>query len=271
MNLLDPTFRDAGATVPCLSIPTFVRVIGEGPPVVVVHGGPGFSHDHLVAPLRPLAVRRSLVFYDQPGCGRSGGSPEALTPGLVADHLRALLRSFAQPFGLLAHSWGCLVAIEATGGSDESAPKPREGLFVTPAAPTRDGWDASVGRLLARVPPDVVQDFMTKLAAGADVSFDPLLPFYCSKPVAATDAVLAVRGATYLACVDRLGPFDLRAAARRLLPAIDVTVGRDDFTPPEAWRDLAAVARRSTTLDTGHFPFWEDPVGFARVLAQAFA
>jgi pimeloyl-ACP methyl ester carboxylesterase len=38
--------------------------------LIVLHGGPGLSHDYLI-PLADLAPTRPVVFYDQIGSGRS--------------------------------------------------------------------------------------------------------------------------------------------------------------------------------------------------------
>ncbi len=47
------------------------RTIGEGGiPLLALHGGPGMPHDY-IATLADLADRRTVVFYDQLGCGRS--------------------------------------------------------------------------------------------------------------------------------------------------------------------------------------------------------
>ncbi|KWT76810.1 proline iminopeptidase-family hydrolase [Candidatus Magnetominusculus xianensis] len=42
-------------------------------PLIVVHGGPGFSHDYL-EPLNGLADERPVIFYDQTDCGNSSKS-----------------------------------------------------------------------------------------------------------------------------------------------------------------------------------------------------
>ncbi|HQQ11949.1 MAG TPA: hypothetical protein PK855_02240, partial [Bacteroidales bacterium] len=39
-------------------------------PLIIVHGGPGASHDYLLN-LGELANGRPVVFYDQLGCGNS--------------------------------------------------------------------------------------------------------------------------------------------------------------------------------------------------------
>lgn len=43
---------------------------GDLPPLLVVHGGPGFTHNYLT-PLEDLADRRRVIFWDQLGCGKS--------------------------------------------------------------------------------------------------------------------------------------------------------------------------------------------------------
>ena len=49
----------------------FVRRVGQGPPTVVLHGGPGAHHDYLLPGFDALADGRELIYYDQRGGGRS--------------------------------------------------------------------------------------------------------------------------------------------------------------------------------------------------------
>ena len=41
----------------------FVKTMGAGPPVVLMHGGPGLDHTTLLG-LAPLARYYQLIFYD---------------------------------------------------------------------------------------------------------------------------------------------------------------------------------------------------------------
>ena len=44
---------------------------GKGPPLVVVHGGPGADHTYFLPWLLPLARTHRLIFIDERGSGRS--------------------------------------------------------------------------------------------------------------------------------------------------------------------------------------------------------
>jgi proline iminopeptidase len=48
----------------------YYEVHGDGLPVILLNGGPGFSHEYL-EPLQALADRYKLVFFDQRGTGDS--------------------------------------------------------------------------------------------------------------------------------------------------------------------------------------------------------
>src|SRR5215472_3436334 len=45
--------------------------MGHGSPLLVVHGGPGASHEYFLPWLLALARTNRLIFIDERGCGRS--------------------------------------------------------------------------------------------------------------------------------------------------------------------------------------------------------
>jgi proline iminopeptidase len=59
------------ATRAVRGVTLFERRVGLGPPVVVLHGGPGAHHDYLLPGFDRIATGRTLVYYDQRGGGRS--------------------------------------------------------------------------------------------------------------------------------------------------------------------------------------------------------
>jgi proline iminopeptidase len=91
----------------------FVKVVGQGYPMVLMHGGPALDHTTLL-PLEPLADQFTLIFYDHRCNGRSEGAEvtsmtwENLTAD--ADALRRTL-GFEQ-WLVLGHSFGGNVALE---------------------------------------------------------------------------------------------------------------------------------------------------------------
>jgi pimeloyl-ACP methyl ester carboxylesterase len=63
----------------------------ERPPLVAVHGGPGWDHINMKAGLAPLAEHCQIIYYDQRGHGRSSySSPGSWNLRTWADDLRRL-------------------------------------------------------------------------------------------------------------------------------------------------------------------------------------
>jgi proline iminopeptidase len=59
-------------TMPIRGVSLFVEVVGRGPPLLLMHGGPGADHWSML-PFRRLADRFTLVFYDHRGTGAPRG------------------------------------------------------------------------------------------------------------------------------------------------------------------------------------------------------
>jgi proline iminopeptidase len=93
----------------------FVRWVGSGPPIVVLHGGPGLSHDYLAPQLiELLASEYQLIFYDQRASGRSSGVQDTtrLHIAQFVEDLEQLRRGLGlERLNLLGHSFGGLLAM----------------------------------------------------------------------------------------------------------------------------------------------------------------
>ena len=74
----------------------FCREVGDGPPIVAVHGGPDFDHCYFLPELDRLADAFRLVYYDQRGRGRSaaGVRPEDVTLRSEIEDLDRVRRRF---------------------------------------------------------------------------------------------------------------------------------------------------------------------------------
>lgn len=101
-----PTMSIRGASL-------FVEVVGNGDPLVLMHGGPGLDHVSLT-PFRELADRHSVVLYDHRCNGRSTGAPvESMTFDNLAADADALREALGfERWAVLGHSFGGHVALE---------------------------------------------------------------------------------------------------------------------------------------------------------------
>jgi proline iminopeptidase len=90
----------------------YVKSVGHGPPLVVVHGGPGASHDYLLPNLYRLATSYRLLFIDERGSGRSPRLEDAkqYTVEKMADDVEAVRAALhLGKIALLGHSYGGVV------------------------------------------------------------------------------------------------------------------------------------------------------------------
>jgi proline iminopeptidase len=86
---------------------------GHGSPLVVLHGGPGASHDYLLPWLLPLARSNQLVFIDERGSGRSERVPDLhqYTVENMVEDLEAVRTGLGlDKISLLGHSYGGVLA-----------------------------------------------------------------------------------------------------------------------------------------------------------------
>jgi proline iminopeptidase len=86
---------------------------GQGPPLVVVHGGPGADHTYFLPYLLPLARRHRLIFIDERGSGRSQRLQDTsrYTVEAMADDVKDLRVALKLgKISLLGHSYGGALA-----------------------------------------------------------------------------------------------------------------------------------------------------------------
>lgn len=101
------------STIPIRDVSLFVKVMGQGYPLLLMHGGPGLDYTSLL-PLVPLADQFTLIFYDHRCNGRSDG---AEISSMTFDNLTADADALRQSLGfdqwtVLGHSFGGNVALE---------------------------------------------------------------------------------------------------------------------------------------------------------------
>src|SRR5476651_782679 len=83
----------------------------KAPPLLLLHGGPGASHDYMLPQMLELAKEHRLVCYDQRGGGRSRHDDDR-TPVTWQDQVAVISRLTAElgvvPLTVVGYSWGGL-------------------------------------------------------------------------------------------------------------------------------------------------------------------
>lgn len=109
----EPRVDEGTISVPGAEL--YYRAVGQGDPVVIVHGGPGLDHRYLLPGMEVLARRQRLIFYDQRALGASSGNLDSATiswDSFVEDIDRVREFFDYDRITVLGHSWGGLLALE---------------------------------------------------------------------------------------------------------------------------------------------------------------
>ena len=105
----------AETRIPAGATTLYSRAIGQGTPVIVLHGGPDFDHGYLLPELDRLSDALRLIYYDQRGRGRSAENVRAQDVTLASDldDIDRVRRHYRlEAVVLLGHSWGAVLALE---------------------------------------------------------------------------------------------------------------------------------------------------------------
>jgi proline iminopeptidase len=92
------------------------RIVGEGhkTPILILHGGPG-APSYYLKPLSALAKDRSVIFFDQLGCGKSDKLTDTTlmnVPHYVDELGQVIQKLGLKEVYLYGHSWGTMLATE---------------------------------------------------------------------------------------------------------------------------------------------------------------
>jgi proline iminopeptidase len=261
----------------------FVKRIGRGEPIVIVHGGPMLDHGYLVSGLAALADDYELVFYDQRLQGRSAGTvePSSVRLQTFVDDLEALRTSLGyERIHVLAHSWGALVAMHYAVEHGEHL---RSLILLDPTAPSSElsrEEERSHARLTdedraamaaIRATPEFQARRPDAIARMLRATFAPQfhdrealarLELYVPEDYVARSQQLAGLGSD-------LASFDLLEELRAVRAPVLVVYGADEpgaeVSGPR-WREALPQARLLVVPEAGHFPFLEQPEALQREL-----
>lgn len=265
----------------------YCREVGQGTPMIVLHGGPDFDIAYLLPELDRLSDKFHLIYYDQRGRGRSADhvKPEDVTlESEMADLDQVREHFHLDKVVLLGHSWGTVLALEYALRHPERVsrlvlmdPAPASVADINRFREERaEKWPALVELRKAiadttaykEADPDAVVayyrlHFKPALARSGD--YEKLILRMQARFIEqGKEGILKSR-----AVEDRLmdetwaspNGYDLHPKLRGLnIPALVIT-GDHDFFPFAAEHIAQAIpgARLVTLKDCGHFPYLECP------------
>ena len=263
----------------------FCRDIGDGPPIVVLHGGPDFDHTYLLPELDRLAEAFRLLYYDQRGRGRSasGVRPGDVTIESEIDDIDRVRRHFGlESMAVLGHSWGGVLAMEYAIRYPERVSH----LILLDTAPASAGDWQSFREELGRRRPAADREAMEAIAATdafqrgdleAEAAYNRIHFRMTVRRPELLDALVArlhsddtEEGILLVRAINRRlhdetarsPDWDLFPALRRLDVPTLVLHAEHDFIPvalAERIADAVPAARLSVLPGCGHFTVLEAP------------
>jgi proline iminopeptidase len=254
-----------------------VTGVDGGIPVILLHGGPGFSSYYLKS-LEALGADRIVVRYDQLGGGKSDRLED--TTKFTIAHFVAELDSLRSHLGLekvdlYGHSWGTILAVEYYRAHPD-----RVNAMVL-ASPALDipAWEANARELLKTLPDSMQEAVAVREASGEFDAPDyqaALMAFYgmyvWRQPVEADlDSTFATVNETIYGFMQGPSEFTITGTLKEydatpFLPEVGVpvlyTVGEFDEANPEIVRRFVEVtpgARMVVIPGAAHITSWDNP------------
>ncbi len=286
-------------TIPFRDYQTWVQITtpeSERPdtlPLFVLHGGPGMAHNY-VANIAELAdeTGRTVIHYDQIGCGNSTHLPDApagfWTPDLFVEEFHTIRTALAiDRYHVLGQSWGGMLGAEIAVRRPDglaslsicNSPASMQ-LWVEGAAELRAQLPAATQAALARHEADGTVTDPEYLAATAEFyrrhvcRVEPM-----PKDFADSEAQMEAEPTVYHT-MNGPNEFHVIGTLRdwtviERLPAITapvlVVAGEFDEATPATWQpyvDNIADVRSHVFPDTSHCTHLEKPAEFRAVIAD---
>jgi proline iminopeptidase len=277
---MSPPERTGRIPAAAVSVELFARWVGGGGPVVVaLHGGPGASQDYLRPQFDGLAVRRTLLYYDQRGGGSSPAPREAALDWRAhVEDLHAVVTSqHLSPATLLGFSWGGLLSLLFALDHPDLVAR----LALVAPAPTypeaRAAFNAEFERRQSA--PEVLEQRAALSRSGLRErdpdafwrrAFELSVAGYFKEPARAGNLTpFRVASRAQHAVWDSLKGMDLRPRLGEVRAPTLVLHGRHDPVPLSASETLVSLMPNAALVvfeDSGHALYAEETERFVREL-----
>ena len=278
--------------MPFKGFKTYYRIAGETTgdkkPIILLHGGPGSTHNYFEVMDDLAADGRMVISYDQLGCGNSfiEGHPELFTRDVWMEELYALIRHLGlKEYHILGQSWGGMMAIMS--GYDYK-PEGVKSYILSSANPSSSMWRDEQHRRIRYLPEDLQEaislaeakeDFSGDLYARANAIF---MERHCAGKVTENDpeclrrekrsgaeAYLVAWGPSEFNPMGNLKDFEYVEKMHEMDVPTLVTSGASDLCSPviaKAMYDALPNAEWVLFANSRHMPFVEEHEKYMEIL-----
>lgn len=265
----------------------YYKTVGEGEPLLVIHGGPVLDHSYFLPHLESLAEDFQLIFYDQRACGRSSIDIDSTTmnlAGFVEDIEQIRQKMGFEKINILGHSWGGLVAMNYALAHDDRIDKL---ILSNSMAPSAKDWQKENIEAAKHINPDDKRRLDNIVSTGLIRSANPtpyikemmLLSFksQMANPENINKLNLYIpndfqqRSGVFGLLGPDLASFDLYSQLGKISSPTLVIFGEAEAAVNlhyQKMTDSFSQAELKVISASGHFPFIENPTEFDRVVSR---
>ena len=256
---------------------------GSGVPFLVMHGGLGIDHAYLPPVLDPFGDIFQLIYYDHRGHGRSGRPPlDSITYEQLADDANALREILGhEKIGVIGNSGGGNVALHYA----IRHPKNISYLILIDVAPAFDFMEEMMANVQRKNPtPEMIETLNAPVdptVEGFKHQFKVLQPLYFYEFNSEIEDMVnkaidkMILNPEVAALNDVLMPkYNVSSQLNKIEAPTLILVGKEDFIcpPSQAQRMLDGIPNSELFIfeRSGHYPFYEEPDKFFRVVRGWF-
>ncbi|WP_420387633.1 alpha/beta fold hydrolase [Roseivirga sp.] len=263
----------------------YYKTMGEGEPLLVIHGGPVLDHSYFLPHLESLAEDYQLIFYDQRACGRSSVAIDSATMNLAGfvDDIEQIRQNLKlEKLNVMGHSWGGLIAMKYAIAHDDRV----DHLILSNSmAPSAADWQAENIASANKINPDDKRRLDNIVSTGLLRSPNAvpyikemmLLSFksqmYDRENINQLNLFIPQdfqkRSAVFGLLGPDLGTYDLYSDLNKVKSPTLVLFGESEeavHLHASKMTDALANAELKVIDHSGHFPFIENPTDFSRAV-----
>ncbi len=176
---------------------TYYRIVGEGTqgkkPLVLLHGGPGSTHNYFEVLDKIAESGRQVIMYDQIGCGNSfvEGHPELFNADTWIKELISLREHLGlDEIHLLGQSWG---GMQAIWYALEYKPKGIKSYILSSTLSSASLWEVEQKRKISYMDKSDQRALLDAVDSGDysskeyNEALDKFMKMYCSGEVTQND------------------------------------------------------------------------------------